>query len=584
MNRNTKRLVLLNLPYVLMGLYATNLGYAWRLAIGADFSEKMMSLMSVLPEALGRIVPSFQPLDLLVGLCCGAGLRLAVYLKGKNAKKYRHGSEYGSARWGNTKDIEPYVAPKFEDNIILTQTERLTMSSRPKDPKTARNKNVLIVGGSGSGKTRFWITPNLLQMHSSYVLTDPKGTTVLEVGNAFLKKGYRIKIFNTINFKKSMHYNPFVYIHSEKDILKLVTTLMTNTRGEGKGGDPFWDKAEKLLLTSLIAYIHYEAPAEEQNFATLLEFLNIMEVREDDEEFQNPVDLMFEDLAKEKPDHFAVRQYRLYKLAAGKTAKSILISCGARLAPFDIAELREITTYDELELDTLGDRKTALFLIMSDTDSTFNFLISMVYTQLFNLLCEKADDVYGGRLPVHVRCLIDECANIGQIPNLEKLVATIRSREISACLVLQAQSQLKALYKDNADTIIGNVDSQIFLGGSENTTLKELSATLGRETIDLYNTSDTRGNSPSFGTSYQKTGHELMSRDELAVMDGGKCILQLRGVRPFLSNKYDLTQHPNYKLTGDYDKKNLFDIEKFLDHRLKLKPSDVYDVVDADNV
>ena len=584
MNQNTKRLVLLNLPYVLMGLYATNLGYAWRLAVGTDFSEKMMSLMSVLPDALGRIVPSFHQLDLAVGLCCGVGLRLAVYLKGKNAKKYRHGSEYGSARWGNTKDIEPYVAPKFEDNIILTQTERLTMSSRPKDPKTARNKNVLIVGGSGSGKTRFWIKPNLLQMHSSYVLTDPKGTTVLEVGNAFVKKGYRIKIFNTINFKKSMHYNPFHYIHSEKDILKLVTTLMTNTRGEGKGGDPFWDKAEKLLLTSLIAYIHYEAPAEEQNFATLLEFLNIMAVREDDEEFQNPVDLMFEDLAKEKPDHFAVRQYRLYKLAAGKTAKSILISCGARLAPFDIAELREITTYDELELDTLGDRKTALFLIMSDTDSTFNFLISMVYTQLFNLLCEKADDVYGGRLPVHVRCLIDECANIGQIPNLEKLVATIRSREISACLVLQAQSQLKALYKDNADTIIGNMDSQIFLGGSENTTLKELSATLGRETIDLYNTSDTRGNSPSFGTSYQKTGHELMSRDELAVMDGGKCILQLRGVRPFLSSKYDLTQHPNYKLTGDYDKKNLFDIEKFLDHRLKLKPSDVYDVVDADNV
>ena len=550
MNQNTKRLVLLNLPYVLMGLYATNLGYAWRLAVGVDFSEKMLSLMSVLPEALGRILPSFHPLDLAVGLCCGVGLRLAVYLKGKNAKKYRHGSEYGSA----------------------------------KDPKTARNKNVLIVGGSGSGKTRFWIKPNLLQMHSSYVLTDPKGTTVLEVGNAFLKKGYRIKIFNTINFKKSMHYNPFVYIHSEKDILKLVTTLMTNTRGEGKGGDPFWDKAEKLLLTSLIAYIHYEAPEEEQNFATLLEFLNIMEVREDDEEFQNPVDLMFEDLAKEKPDHFAVRQYRLYKLAAGKTAKSILISCGARLAPFDIAELREITTYDELELDTLGDRKTALFLIMSDTDSTFNFLISMVYTQLFNLLCEKADDVYGGRLPVHVRCLIDECANIGQIPNLEKLVATIRSREISACLVLQAQSQLKALYKDNADTIIGNMDSQIFLGGSENTTLKELAATLGKETIDIYNTSDTRGNSPSFGTSYQKTGHELMSRDELAVMDGGKCILQLRGVRPFLSSKYDLTQHPNYKLTGDYDKKNLFDIEKFLDHRLKLKPSDVYDVVDADNV
>ena len=582
MNQNTKRLVLLNLPYVLMGLYTTNLGYAWRLAVGADFSEKMMSLMGVLPDALGRIVPSFHPLDLAVGLCCGAGLRLAVYLKGKNAKKYRHGSEYGSARWGNVKDIEPYMAPKFEDNIILTQTERLTMNSRPKDPKTARNKNVLIVGGSGSGKTRFWITPNLLQMHSSYVLTDPKGTTVLEVGNAFVQKGYRIKIFNTINFGKSMHYNPFHYIHSEKDILKLVTTLMTNTRGEGKGADPFWEKAEKLLYTALISYIHYEAPVEERNFATLLELLNIMEVREDDEEFQNPVDLMFEDLAKRKPNHFAVRQYRLYKLAAGKTAKSILISCGARLSPFDIAELREITAYDELELDTLGDQKTALFLIMSDTDSTFNFLISMVYTQLFNLLCEKADDVYGGRLPVHVRCLIDECANIGQIPNLEKLVATIRSREISACLVLQAQSQLKALYKDNADTIIGNMDSQIFLGGSENTTLKELSATLGRETIDLYNTSDTRGNSPSYGTSYQKTGHELMSRDELAVMDGGKCILQLRGVRPFLSDKYDLTQHPNYKLTGDYDKKNMFDIEKYLDRHLKLKPSDTYDVVEAD--
>ena len=474
------------------------------------------------------------------------------------------------------------MAPKFEDNIILTKTERLMLSSRPPDPKNARNKNVLIVGGSGSGKTRYFILPNLLQLHSSYVLTDPKGTTILEVGNAFVKKGYRIKIFNCINFKKSMHYNPFVYIHSEKDILKLVTTLMTNTRGEGKGGDPFWDKAEKLLLTSLIAYIHYEAPEEEQNFATLLEFLNVMEVREDDEEFQNPVDQMFEKLGEQQPNHFAVRQYRLYKLAAGKTAKSILISCGARLAPFDIAELREITAYDELELDTLGDQKTALFLIMSDTDSTFNFLISMVYTQLFNLLCEKADDVYGGRLPVHVRCLIDECANIGQIPNLEKLVATIRSREISACLVLQAQSQLKALYKDNADTIIGNMDSQVFLGGSETTTLKELAAALGKETIDLYNTSDTRGNSPSYGTSYQKTGHELMSRDELAVMDGGKCILQLRGVRPFLSDKYDLTQHPNYKLTGDYDKKNMFDIEKYLDHRLKLRPSDTYDVVEAD--
>ena len=603
MNQNTKRLVILNLPYILMGLYATNLGRAWRMAAGADMTEKMQSLMAVLPDALGRIIPSSHPLDLLVGLCCGAGLRLAVYLKGKNAKKYRHGSEYGSARWGNAKDIEPFMDPKFEENIILTKTERLMLSSRPPDPKNARNKNVLIVGGSGSGKTRFWLKPNLMQMHSSYVVTDPKGTILVECGK-MLQRGvprlnkdgkpikskdgkvvyeaYRIKIFNTINFKKSMHYNPFVYIHSEKDILKLVTTLMTNTRGEGKGGDPFWDKAEKLLLTSLIAYIHYEAPEEEQNFATLLEFLNVMEVREDDEEFQNPVDIMFEKLGERQPNHFAVRQYRLYKLSAGKTAKSILISCGARLAPFDIAELREITAYDELELDTLGDRKTALFLIMSDTDSTFNFLISMVYTQLFNLLCEKADDVYGGRLPVHVRCLIDECANIGQIPNLEKLVATIRSREISACLVLQAQSQLKALYKDNADTIIGNMDSQVFLGGSENTTLKELAAALGKETIDLYNTSDTRGNSPSYGTSYQKTGHELMSRDELAVMDGGKCILQLRGVRPFLSDKYDLTQHPNYKLTGDYDKKNMFDIEKFLDHRLKLKPSDIYDVVEAD--
>ena len=603
MNQNTKRLVILNLPYILMGLYATNLGRAWRMAAGADMTEKMQSLMAVLPDALGRIIPSSHPLDLLVGLCCGAGLRLAVYLKGKNAKKYRHGSEYGSARWGNAKDIEPFMDPKFEENVILTKTERLMLSSRPPDPKNARNKNVLIVGGSGSGKTRFWLKPNLMQMHSSYVVTDPKGTILVECGK-MLQRGvprlnkdgkpikskdgkvvyeaYRIKIFNTINFKKSMHYNPFVYIHSEKDILKLVTTLMTNTRGEGKGGDPFWDKAEKLLLTSLIAYIHYEAPEEEQNFATLLEFLNVMEVREDDEEFQNPVDIMFEKLGERQPNHFAVRQYRLYKLSAGKTAKSILISCGARLAPFDIAELREITAYDELELDTLGDRKTALFLIMSDTDSTFNFLISMVYTQLFNLLCEKADDVYGGRLPVHVRCLIDECANIGQIPNLEKLVATIRSREISACLVLQAQSQLKALYKDNADTIIGNMDSQVFLGGSENTTLKELAAALGKETIDLYNTSDTRGNSPSYGTSYQKTGHELMSRDELAVMDGGKCILQLRGVRPFLSDKYDLTQHPNYKLTGDYDKKNMFDIEKFLDHRLKLKPSDIYDVVEAD--
>lgn len=578
------KLLALYLPYLLVGLAATNFGEAWRLAEGKELGDKIMSMMRTFPLVFANPLPSLHPLDLLVGLCCGAGLRLAVYLRGKNAKKYRHGREYGSARWGSAKDIEPFQAPKFEDNILLTKTERLMMNSRPADPKNARNKNVLIVGGSGSGKTRFWIKPNLLQMHSSYVLTDPKGTTILEVGNAFVQKGYRIKVFNTINFKKSMHYNPLAYVHSEKDILKLVTALMTNTKGEGQGGDPFWDKAERLLLVALIAYLHEEAPTEEQNFATLLEMLNTMQVSEEDESYQNPVDLLFEQLEKRKPNSFAGRQYRLYKLAAGKTAKSILISCGARLAPFDIQELREITAYDELELDTLGDRKTALFLIMSDTDSTFNFLISMVYTQLFNLLCDKADDVYGGRLPIHVRCLIDECANIGQIPNLEKLAATIRSREISACLVLQARSQLKALYKDNADTIIGNMDSQIFLGGSEPSTLKELSEMLGKETIDQYNTSDTRGNSPSYGTTYQKLGHELMSRDELAVLDGGKCILQLRGVRPFLSDKYDLTQHPNYKLTGDYDKKNTFNIEKFLDHRLKLKPSDTYDVVETDEI
>ena len=575
------KLLALYLPYILLGLVATNFGEAWRLAEGKELGDKIMSMMGTFPLAFANPLPSLHPLDLLVGLCCGAGLRLAVYLRGKNAKKYRHGREYGSARWGSAKDIEPFQSPKFEDNILLTKTERLMMNSRPADPKNARNKNVLIVGGSGSGKTRFWIKPNLLQMHSSYVLTDPKGTTILEVGNAFVQKGYRIKVFNTINFKKSMHYNPLAYVHSEKDILKLVTALMTNTKGEGQGGDPFWDKAERLLLVALIAYLHEEAPTEEQNFATLLEMLNTMQVSEEDESYQNPVDLLFEQLEKRNPNSFAGRQYRLYKLAAGKTAKSILISCGARLAPFDIQELREITAYDELELDTLGDRKTVLFLIMSDTDSTFNFLISMVYTQLFNLLCDKADDVYGGRLPIHVRCLIDECANIGQIPNLEKLAATIRSREISACLVLQARSQLKALYKDNADTIIGNMDSQIFLGGSEPSTLKELSEMLGKETIDQYNTSDTRGNSPSYGTTYQKLGHELMSRDELAVLDGGKCILQLRGVRPFLSDKYDLTQHPNYKLTGDYDKKNTFNIEKFLDHRLKLKSSDIYDVVEA---
>ena len=578
------KLLALYLPYILLGLVATNLGEAWRLAEGKELGEHIMSMMGTFPVAFANPLPSLHPLDLLIGFSCGTGLRLAVYLRSKNAKKYRHGMEYGSARWGNAKDIEPFMAPKFSDNIILTKTERLMMSNRPPDPKNARNKNVLVVGGSGSGKTRFWLKPNLLQCHSSYVVTDPKGTIVLECGQAMLKNGYKVKILNTINFKKSMHYNPFAYVHSEKDILKLVTTLMTNTKGEGSGGDPFWEKSERLLLTALIAYLHYEAPVEEQNFATLLEMLNTMQVLEDDEEYQNPVDLLFEELAKKKPNSFAGRQYKLYKLAAGKTAKSILISCGARLAPFDIQELRDLTMYDELQLDTLGDKKTALFLIMSDTDSTFNFLISMVYTQLFNLLCDKADDQYGGKLPVHVRCLIDECANIGQIPNLEKLVATIRSREISACLVLQARSQLKAIYKDNADTIVGNMDSQIFLGGSEPTTLKDLSEILGKETIDAFNTSDTRGNSPSYGTTFQKMGHELLSRDELAVLDGGKCILQLRGVRPFLSDKYDLTQHPNYKLTSDYDPKNTFDIEKYLNRKEKINPNDAFVVIDADSL
>ena len=578
------KLLALYLPYILLGLVATNFGEAWRLAEGKELGDKIMSMVGTLPLAFANPLPSLHPLDLLIGFFCGAGLRLAVYLRSKNAKKYRHGMEYGSARWGTPKDIEPFQAPKFADNIILTKTERLMMSNRPPDPKNARNKNVLVVGGSGSGKTRFWLKPNLLQCHSSYVVTDPKGSIVVECGNALLKNGYKVKILNTINFKKSMHYNPFSYVHSEKDILKLVTTLMTNTKGEGSGGDPFWEKSERLLLTALIAYLHYEAPVEEQNFATLLEMLNTMQVQKDDEEYQNPVDLLFEELAKKKPNSFAGRQYKLYKLAAGKTAKSILISCGARLAPFDIQEVRDATMYDELELDKLGDRKTALFLIMSDTDSTFNFLISMIYTQLFNLLCDKADDQYGGKLPVHVRCLIDECANIGQIPQLEKLVATIRSREISACLVLQTRSQLKAIYKDNADTIVGNMDSQIFLGGSEPTTLKDLAEALGKETIDSYNNSDTRGNSPSYGTNYQKLGHELMSRDELAVLDGGKCILQLRGVRPFLSDKYDLTQHPNYKLTSDYDPKNTFDIEKYLNRKEKINPNDEFVVIDADSL
>ena len=600
---NLKKLVLLNLPYFLLGLFATNLGEAWRLAVGADASAKLLSFFSTLPVALGSWWPSLHPLDLAVGICCGAALRLAVYLKGKNAKKYRHNVEYGSARWGTHDDIAPYIDPVFQNNVILTQTERLTMSSRPKNPKYARNKNVLVIGGSGSGKTRFWLKPNLMQMHSSYVVTDPKGTILVECGK-MLQRGapklgkdgkpmkdkngkviyepYQIKVLNTINFAKSMHYNPFAYIHSEKDILKLVTTLIANTKGEGKTGDDFWVKAETLLYCALIGYIHYEAPVEEQNFSTLIEMINSMEVREDDEEFKNAVDLMFDELKEREPNHFAVRQYAKYKLAAGKTAKSILVSCGARLAVFDIAELREVTAYDELELDTLGDRRTALFLIMSDTDDSFNFLISMCYTQLFNLLCEKADDVYGGRLPVHVRCLIDECANIGQIPKLEKLVATIRSREISACLVLQAQSQLKAIYKDNADTIIGNMDSSIFLGGKEPTTLKELEAVLGKETIDTYNTGESRGRETSHSLNYQKLGKALMSQDELAVMDGGKCILQLRGVRPFLSDKYDITQHPNYKYTADADPKNAFDIEGYLKARLKLKPNQVCDVYEID--
>ena len=584
MNQKTKKLIILNIPYVVIGLFCTNIGEAWRMAAGTDISTKLLGFFTSMGAAWGNPMPSLHPFDLCIGLAIGAAFRLVVYVRSKNAKKYRHGEEYGSARWGGPKDIEPFVDPEFENNVILTRTESLTMNSRPKDPKTARNKNVLIVGGSGSGKTRFWLKPNLLQCHSSYVITDPKGGIVEECGAVLVRNKYRIKIFNTINFKKSMHYNPFAYIHDEKDILKLVTTLMANTKGDGKsGGDgDFWEKAEKLLYTALIAYIHYVAPVEEQNFGTLITFLNAMEVREDDETFQNPVDQMFEALEQKSPNHFAVRQYKLFKLSAGKTAKSILISCGARLAPFDIAELREITRYDELELDTLGDRKTALFLIMSDTDSTFNFLISMIYTQLFNLLCEKADDQYHGRLPVHVRCLIDECANIGQIPNLEKLVATIRSREISACLVLQAQSQLKAIYKDNADTIIGNMDTRIFLGGSEPTTLKELSAALGKETIDMFNTGVSKGSQESHSVNYQRTGHELASVDELAVLDGGKCILQLRGVRPFLSDKYDLTKHPNFQYTADYDEKNRFDIEKFLDHRLKLRAKDEFEVIEAD--
>jgi len=585
---NVKKLIIPNIPYVFIALFATKLGQGWRLAVGGDFSAKVLHLIDGLAAAFSNILPSFHPIDLCVGIAVAGIIRLIVYVKGKNAKKYRKNVEYGSARWGTPEDIAPYIDPVFEKNVILTQTERLMMSNRPKDPRNARNKNVLVVGGSGSGKTRFFIKPNLMQLHSSYVVTDPKGSIVIECGKLLQRNNYRIKIFNTINFKKSMHYNPFAYIHSEKDILKLVTTLITNTKGEGKSGDDFWVKAETLLYAAIIGYIHYEAPIEEQNFATLIEFINAMEVREDDETFENNVDLAFKELASRNPQHFAVRQYAKYKLAAGKTAKSINISCGARLAPFDIQELRDITAYDELELDTLGggskedERKTALFLIMSDTDSTFNFLISMIYSQLFNLLCEKADDEFGGRLPIHVRCLIDEAANIGQIPNLEKLMATIRSREISACLVLQAQSQLKALYKDNADTIIGNCDSSIFLGGKEPTTLKELNQSLGKETIDTFNTGESRGREVSHSLNYQKLGKDLASIDELSVLDGGKCILQLRGVRPFKSDKYDITKHPNYKYLSDADPRNAFDIEKFLSTALKPKPDEVYDVYDVD--
>ncbi len=584
MNQKTKKKIILNAPYFLVGLFCTNLGEAYRIAWGTNLSQKLqgMIIYGGFSQAFSNFLPSFHPFDIAVGAAFGGALRLAVYLKSKNAKNFRHNIEYGSARWGKQEDIEPFIDPDFKKNVILSKTEFLMMNSRPANYKVARNKNIVIIGGSGTGKSRGVLTPNLLQMHSSYVLTDPKGDIICNVGHAFEKNGYRIKVFNTINFKKSMHYNPFEYLHSEKDILKLVTTLMANTKGDGNPSDPFWEKAERLLYTALIGIIHYEAPEEEKNFKTLIEFLDSMEVREDDENFENAVDLMFKRLEERNPNHFAVRQYAKYKLAAGKTAKSILVSCGARLAPFDIEEVREITSYDELELDTLGDRKTILFLVMSDTDPTFNFLISMIYSQMFNLLCEKADDVYGGRLPVHVRCLIDELANIGQIPNLEKLMATIRSREISAALVLQAKSQLKAIYKDNAETIIANCDSQIFLGGSEQSTLKDLNSSLGKETIDMYNTGESRGTSQSYNLNYQKLGHDLMSIDELQVLDGDKCIVQLRGVRPFLSDKYDVTQHPNFYLTAEADKRNKFDVEKFLSHELKLRDNDEYVVMDAD--
>ena len=584
MKPEIKKLLILNLPYLLFVWLFDKVGAAVRLSPGADASAKLLHLGDGFTAAFSSAAPSFHPADLLIGIAGAVIVRLIIYVKGKNAKKYRKGMEYGSARWGTAEDIKPYTDPVFENNIPLTQTERLTMNSRPKQPKYARNKNILVIGGSGSGKTRFFVKPSLMQMHSSYVVTDPKGTVLIECGKLLQRGGYRIKVLNTINFKKSMKYNPFAYLRSEKDILKLVNTIIANTKGDGeKSGEDFWVKAEKLYYTALIGYIWYEAPEDEKNFTTLLEMINASEAREDDEDFQNPVDLMFERLEEKDPEHFAVKQYKKYKLAAGKTAKSILISCGARLAPFDIKELRELMETDEMELDTIGDRKTALFVIISDTDDTFNFVVSILYTQLFNLLCDKADDVYGGRLPVHVRCLLDEFANIGQIPKFEKLIATIRSREISASIILQSQSQLKAIYKDNADTIVGNCDTTLFLGGKEKTTLKEISEILGKETIDSFNTSETRGRELSHGLNYQKLGKQLMTEDEIAVMDGGKCILQLRGVRPFFSDKFDITKHPKYKYLSDADPKNAFDMEKHLRRRPAIvKPDEVFDYYEID--
>ena len=585
---DTKKLVLLNLPYIFVGYFCDKVAWLWRVSEGTNVSDKMMAVMNHFDKLFANPLPSFHPRDLLIGVAGGIALRLVVYYKAKNAKKFRQGAEYGSARWGNAKDIEPYMDSVFENNVLLTQTERLMMSGRPKEPKYARNKNILVIGGSGSGKTRFFVKPNLMQMHSSYVVTDPKGTVLVECGKMLKRGKYKIKVLNTINFAKSMHYNPFAYIRSEKDILKLVNTIIVNIKGEGQqSGEDFWVKAEKLYYTALIAYIWYEAPQEEQNFAMLIDMIDASEAREDDENFKNAIDLLFEELEADKPNHFAVRQYKKYKLAAGKTAKSILISCGARLAPFDIKELRDLMEYDELELDTLGEEKTALFVIISDTDATFNFVVSIMYSQLFNLLCDKADDVYNGRLPVHVRMLLDEFANIGQIPQFEKLIATIRSREISASIILQSKSQLKAIYKDNADTIEGNCDTTLFLGGKEKTTLKELAEVLGKETIDLYNTSDTRGTSQSYGLNYQKTGKELMSQDEIAVMDGGKCIMQLRGVRPFFSDKFDITRHRRYKELSDFDSKNAFDIEDYVKHlhRMKVTPdTEVDDAFDCGEV